>query len=177
MMINFLHYDPHTAGKFNLFTVISYTLATIFFGYLTDKINKKSMIILGAVGILLTAYPFILAMKAGIASWILLFSIIMGALIGLTEGTLNPLAAESFPTNIRATSVAFCWNFTSVAFGGIAPIISMWLVDHFGTIDVVAYYLMLVCVVTITVTLYLLIKSRVAQEQNQDDVLQMVPEF
>ena len=41
MMINYLNYDNHTAGKFNLFTVISYTVATLFFGYLSDKINKR----------------------------------------------------------------------------------------------------------------------------------------
>jgi hypothetical protein len=85
----------------------------------------------------------------------------MGALIGMTESTLNPLVAESFPTNIRATSVAFCWNFTSVAFGGIAPIISMWLIKNFGGVDTVAYYLMTVCTITIIITFYTLRKLRI----------------
>jgi MHS family proline/betaine transporter-like MFS transporter len=160
MMIHFLGYDNHTAGKFNLFTVISYTLSTLFFGYLSDKINKRYIIIGGAVGILLTAYPFILSLKIG-SSYILLVSVLMGILIGMTEGTLNPLVAESFPINIRATSVAFCWNFTSVAFGGIAPIISMWLIENFGGIDTVAYYLMTVCTITIITTLYTLKKVKV----------------
>ena len=155
MMINFLNYDAHVAGKFNLFTVMSYTVATVFFGYLSDKVDKRYIIILGTIGILLAAYPFILSLKVGISSSILLLSILMGALIGMTEGTLNPLTAESFPTNIRATSVAFCWNFTSVAFGGIAPIISMWLIEHFGGVDSVAYYLMTACTITIVITSYM----------------------
>jgi MFS transporter, MHS family, proline/betaine transporter len=153
MMINFLHYDNYTAGKFNLFTVISYTIATLCFGYLSDKVNKRYLILFGAIGIFCAAYPFILSLKMG-TSYILLLSIIMGALIGITEGTLNPIVAESFPTHIRATSVAFCWNFTSVAFGGVAPIMSMWLIENFGGIETVAYYLMSVCTVTIAVTLY-----------------------
>ena len=161
MMINYLNYDNHTAGKFNLFTVISYTVATLFFGYLSDKINKRYIIIFGTVGILLTAYPFILSLKIGASSFILVMSILLGILIGMTEGTLNPLVAESFPTNIRVTSVAFCWNFTSVAFGGIAPIISMWLIEHSGEIDTVAYYLMTVCTITIIITLYTLRKLRI----------------
>ena len=156
MMINFLNYDPHVAGKFNLFTVMSYTFATVFFGYLSDQINKRYIIILGTIGLLLASYPFILSLKNGVASSILLFSILMGILIGMTEGTLNPLTAESFPTNIRATSVAFCWNFTSVVFGGVAPIMSMWLIENFGGVDTVAYYLMIACSITIIVTLYTL---------------------
>ena len=156
MMINFLNYDPHVAGKFNLFTVMSYTFATVFFGYLSDQINKRYIIILGTIGLLLASYPFILSLKNGVASSILLFSILMGILIGMTEETLNPLTAESFPTNIRATSVAFCWNFTSVVFGGVAPIMSMWLIENFGGVDTVAYYLMIACSITIIVTLYTL---------------------
>ena len=71
-----------------------------------------------------SAYPFIMSLSSGNTSLILAMSLLFGALIGMTEGTLNPLVASSFPTNIRATSVAFCWNFTSVAFGGV-PLISL----------------------------------------------------
>jgi MHS family proline/betaine transporter-like MFS transporter len=67
------------------------------------------------------------------------------------ECTLNSFTSGSFPTKIRATAVAFCWNFTAVAFGGSAPIISMWLIQNAGgSVDMVGYYLMGVCFVTIT---------------------------
>jgi MHS family proline/betaine transporter-like MFS transporter len=159
MMINFLNYSNQTAGKFNLFTVISYTISTIFVGYLANKINKKYIIIFGTFGILIAAYPFILSLQTGGSSVILFMSVLLGMLIGITESTLNPLVAESFPTNIRATSVAFCWNFTSVAFGGISPIIAMWLINTFGKVEIVAYYLMTACTLTLIVTVASL-KSR-----------------
>jgi MHS family proline/betaine transporter-like MFS transporter len=162
MLIEFLNYDSHIAGKFNLLTVISYMFATIFFGYLSDKINKRYLIIVGAFGIFLAIYPLIVALKAGTPTVILGFSLLMGALIGMTEGTLNPLTAEAFPINIRATSVAFCWNFTAVAFGGSAPIIAMWLIRNVGDITVVAYYLMIACFITITVTLAVLWRTKIA---------------
>ncbi len=160
-MIKFLHYDEHVAGKFNLFTVISYTVSTVIFGYLSDKINKRYIILLGTIGIFIAVYPFINYLQAGNFSMVLLFSLLMGVLIGMTEGTLNPLVAESFPTNIRATSVAFCWNFTAVAFGGVAPIFSMWLIERFNNIYSVAYYLMAACVVTILVTVTTLVRQYV----------------
>jgi MHS family proline/betaine transporter-like MFS transporter len=159
MMIDFLHFDSKIAGKFNLFTVMSYTVATVIFGYLSDKINKRYLILMGAAGILCSAYPFIVALQNGSSSAILGMSILMGALIGLTEGTLNPLTAESFPTNIRATSVAFSWNFTSVVFGSAAPIIAMWLMNQTGETQSVAYYLMGVCSVTIVGSIIMIMKQ------------------
>lgn len=163
MMIDFLNYDSHTAGKFNLLTMVSYTLATIVFGYLSDKINKRYIILFGTVGIFVSAIPFIYSLESGLSSLIFLMSLLLGAFIGMTEGTLNPIVAETFPTNIRATSVAFCWNFTSIAFGGVAPIISMWLIQNAGGVKTVAYYLMCACVVTLGSTLYTLAKFKTSQ--------------
>ena len=159
MMIDFLHYDPQVAGKFNLYTVMSYTVATVIFGYLSDKIDKRYLILTGIVLMFASAYPFIAALKGGDAREILMMSILFGVLIGMTEGTLNPLVASSFPTNIRATSVSFCWNFTSVLFGGTAPIISMSLINHLDGVEAVAYYFMAVCSVSIVALLYLLIRK------------------
>lgn len=149
MMINFLGYTPHLAGKYNLLTVVSYTVATVFCGFLADKIDKRVIILFGTLGILSCALPFTNALESGSAMPILLLSLMLGALIGVTEGTLNPLVSESFPVEIRATSVAFCWNFTSVAFGGLAPIASMWLIQNHGGVKMVAFYLMTMCSITV----------------------------
>jgi MFS transporter, MHS family, proline/betaine transporter len=165
MMIDFLHYDSRTAGQFNLLTMVSYTLATMVFGYLSDKMNKRYIILFGSVGIFISVIPFIHSLEGGFTSLIFVMSLLLGAFIGMTEGTLNPIVAETFPTNIRATSVAFCWNFTAIAFGGIAPILSMWLIQNAGGVDAVAYYLMCACTVTIVSTLYVLIKVRTSQEK------------
>jgi MHS family proline/betaine transporter-like MFS transporter len=160
MMIDFLHYDNRTAGLFNLMTVVSYTISTLIFGYLSDKVNKRHMILFGAVGIFLVILPFINALQSNNTTLIFCTSILLGMLIGITEGTLNPVVAETFPTNIRATSVSFCWNFTAILFGGTAPMISMWLIERTGTAKSVAYYLMAMCVVSIASTVYVLAKKK-----------------
>lgn len=166
MMMEFLHYDAFTANKFNLLTVTSYTVATLIFGYLADKIDKKILIALGALGIAIAAYPFIAALRNADEGMVVIMSIIMGMLIGITEGTLNPLVAESFPTRIRATSVAFCWNFTSVAFGAVSPLIAMWLIHNTVGIDAVAYYLAGVALISAASVLYSLARSY--QERDSD---------
>ena len=148
MMIDFLHYDSATAGKFNLFTVMSYTVATFIFGYFSDRFDKRVMILVGVLGLLGSAFTFIRALQGGDFTTILCMCLLLGALIGIAEGILNPLVAESFPTNIRATAVSFCCNFTSVAFGGAAPMIAMALIERQGGVHVVAIYLTVVCVIS-----------------------------
>ena len=149
MMINGLGFSSKDAGKFNLITVLSYTISTLIFGYLSDKLNKRLLILIGCIGLCFSAYPFISSLKTGDSSTILVMCILMGILIGMTEGILNPVVAETFPVNIRTTSVAFCWNFTSVSFGAVSPIICMGLIENFS-VDAVAYYLIVVCLISIT---------------------------
>jgi MHS family proline/betaine transporter-like MFS transporter len=159
MMIDFLHYDARTAGQFNLLTMVSYTLATLVFGYLSDKINKRYIVLFGTIGIFASVSPFIVSLENGDTSLIFSMSLLLGAFIGMTEGTLNPIVAETFPVNIRATSVAFCWNFTAIAFGGAAPIIAMWLIENAGGTSAVAYYLMGACTITAGSLFYALFKQ------------------
>jgi len=149
MMIDFLHFTPQRAGQFNLLTVVSYTLSTLVFGYLSDKMDKRYIILAGIIMMFFSAYPFIMSLHSGNSGFILIMSLFFGALIGMTEGTLNPLVASSFPTPIRATSVAFCWNFTAVAFGGVSPMVAMWLNEQYGGVEVIAFYLMAVCIISL----------------------------
>lgn len=153
MMMDYIGFSSFKAGKFILFTVLSYTISTLIYGYLSDILNKRYMILAGVFAMLLMIYPYINILLSGNETNILLFSLLMGSIMALNEGSLNPLVAESFPTNIRTTSVAFCWNFTSVAFGGGSPIIAMHLLDTDLGPHGIAYFLMAACTITIVITL------------------------
>lgn len=159
MMMDYLGFSSFKAGKFILFTVLSYTISTVFYGYLSDKLNKKYMILFGVFLMLILIRGYIDTLLSGNETNILLFSILMGSIMALNEGTLNPLVAESFPVNIRATSVAFCWNFTSVIFGGGAPIIAMNLLETDMGPAGVTHFLKAACAITIVITLINLIDN------------------
>ncbi|MBY0379821.1 MAG: MFS transporter [Burkholderiales bacterium] len=150
MMIEFLSYSNETAGKFNLLTVVSYTVSTFVSGYISSKINKRSIILFGIIGIFFSAYPFILSLQSGNLYNILFMSMLLGIFIGMTESLLNPLVAEEFPVSIRATGISFCWNFTSIAFGATAPLLSMWAIKNIAGVDSVAWLLMSVCIISIS---------------------------
>lgn len=154
MAIKFLNQSSSIANKFTLSPIIGFTIATILFGYLSDKINKKNLIFWGSFGIFLSIYPFILFLRQGISCMTLLFSFLMGALTGMVEGALNSIIAESFPTKLRTVGTSFCWNFTAFLYGGTALIVTTWLIGKCGIVAV-AYYLMTACSITILTVLSL----------------------
>ena len=152
MLVRFLNYSNSKASLFNLIAIVSYTLSTLLFGYLSDTINKRYAIILGSLGILLFSYPFIASFKIGMPSLILFLSVMMGIFIGMTVA-LGPLTSESFPISIRTTGVAFSCNFTAVVFGGTSPVMTIYLINRYNSVTAVAYYLMATCIVTMVVTI------------------------
>lgn len=165
MMIEYLHFDHRTAGAYNLLTVLFYTFATVVFGYLSDYINKRQIILAGTICLLLCTPLFINALTQGSGIEILLLSALMGVFIGMIEATLNPLVASSFPVAIRATSVAFCWNITSVTFGGGAPLIAMWLIEKSANIFSVSLLLGACCLITIASLIYQLRKRYITCDE------------
>ena len=149
LMVAFLHYSPARAGKFNLFMVTIYTLSTLLFWMIPDRINRHHIVRLSTAGIFLIVYPFMLSMQSGNAVFILFTSLLLSAFIGLLSGSLNTIVAESFAPQIRATGVAFFWNISSVVFGASSPMISMQLLKNNAGVSSLAYYLMAVCIITI----------------------------
>ena len=149
MMVEFLMYSNHVAGKYNLFTVISYTISTLVFGYISRKVNNKHLIYLGILGILFLAYPFVDALQGENAYVILGISMVLGALIGMLEGLLNSLVVQEFPVYIRATGVSFCWNFTAVAFGATSPLLMIWMIKNVAGVQSISWCLITVCTISL----------------------------
>jgi MFS family permease len=65
MMTEYLHFDDLYAGVFNLIAIVSYAISTLIFGYLSNKIDKRYLILFGVVGLLLSSYPVIWSLKCG----------------------------------------------------------------------------------------------------------------
>lgn len=151
IMIEKLNFADHLASKFNIYTIFSYTIATIIFGYLSDLVNRTHMMLLGNIGILAVAYPFVLAIQVGTPSDILVMSILLGTFIAMIESCLNPITIESFPANIRNTSVALCWNLAAGIFGGGSGVVLLWLIKFHGGIINITYYLIAVSTVTLII--------------------------
>lgn len=91
-------------------------IGTVLFGLLMDKVEPNRVI---AIGFALTSMAvFAIGQAAGAVGWLVFVVFTAGALMNTSQSSLPALAANFYPTEGRATGVA--WMMGVGRFGGIA---------------------------------------------------------
>ncbi|MDB5368543.1 MAG: major facilitator superfamily 1 [Roseomonas sp.] len=107
--------EPRTAALISALFPLG-GIGAIFFGWLMDRFNGNIII---AVGFALTSVAiYAVGLVAGQLSLLMVVVFVAGALMNTAQSSLPALAAEFYPTQGRATGVA--WMLGLGRFGGIA---------------------------------------------------------
>jgi MFS family permease len=130
---------PLGVGFVDAYTVmlIAIALATpffIFFGWLSDRIGRKPIIIGGCLLAALTYVPIYSAMTALRDNYVALTALVFIQMIYVTM-VYGPIAAylvELFPGNVRYTSLSIPYHLGNGWFGGGVPLIATFLVSRLG---------------------------------------------
>ena len=120
------------------------TLLIPLFGWLSDRIGRKPILLGAALVVLLALYP--------LAQWLtatpsfanlLIMQIVLCSAIGAYFGPFSAALAEQFPAGLRSTGLAIGYNAAVVIFGGFAPFTVTWLTRQTG--EVIAPFLYVLC--------------------------------
>jgi MHS family alpha-ketoglutarate permease-like MFS transporter len=126
-LTNTAGFSKATAGAINLATLAGFMLIQPLFGWLSDKLGRKTMLVFAfGVGALIAWPVFTLTAKA--ASPQIAFGLIFAALV-VQSGYTSISAvvkAELFPTHVRALGVALPYAIGNAAFGGTAEYVALW---------------------------------------------------
>ncbi|MFE2999639.1 MFS transporter [Nocardia sp. NPDC059246] len=120
--------------------------ACLLAGYCIDRLGRKQIAIISAVGLGVCAVPTFMLLPH---SNVLAASVIVGVLALFTSGmtTTTTLAVvELFPDRIRASASALGYNISFALFGGSTPFLATWLVGQ-GFPLAPGFYLAGLCVI------------------------------
>ena len=118
-----------TALLGNTIAVALFTVLLPFGGMLSDRIGRRTTLMMFAGGFALIAWPALHAVRN---SFPVFMAIELAGVILLVGYSANCAAimAEQFPTEVRTVGIALPYALATALFGGTAPYIVTWLVVH-----------------------------------------------
>ncbi len=129
-------------------------IATIpLFGYLSDKVGRKPILVVSAIGFVVLSYPLFWLLTQGGFYGALCAQMVFAALVGIYVAPIPAMLVEMFPTSVRYTGMSLAYNLSATVFGGTTPIVATWLVQRTGSNISVSFYIILCAVITL-ITLY-----------------------
>ncbi len=118
-------------------------------GALSDRIGRKPLLIAGAAGFAVFAYPLFLLLNTGALAAAIAAHAALAALESLFVSASLAAGAELFATRVRSSGYSIGYNVSVAVFGGTAPYVATWLVARTGDEIAPAYYVIAAAVVTL----------------------------
>lgn len=138
----------------------------IFFGWLSDKIGRKNIMMAGCLIAAISYIPIYQAMAhyagynvadpnsplmAPDQTMLTLLVFIQVIFVTMVYGPIAAFLVELFPTHIRYTSMSLPYHIGNGVFGGIVPLIGTYLVDRTGNILSGLYYPIAIALMTFVI--------------------------
>ena len=112
-------------------------------GILADRFQRKRVMVFGALGLLVVAYPaFAFLIAAPSTEHLVMSQIAIAVFMLIYTAPASAVLAELFPTAVRATGISLTYSFGVAIFGGFTPAIITSLISWTGKPIAVAFYLM-----------------------------------
>lgn len=115
-------------------------------GILGDKYGRKKMLTIATSGMVLCAVPMFYLMQMQSLNIIILAIAIATVLCSIEQGSTLSTVVENCPLDVRYTGIAFVYNLGAAIFGGLSPLIVIWLTTNFSLVAP-GYYVMLTSLV------------------------------
>ena len=135
-------------------------VTTPLFGYISDRIGRKRMYLIGATTMLLFAFPYFWMINTAIPSVIVTAVILSLVVHDMQYGPQAAFIAESFPPHVRYSGASVGYQLSSLTSGGPAPIIATWLLYTYGTSTAISCYIFIIALISIVSTAFLKDRSK-----------------
>ncbi|KAA0919326.1 MFS transporter [Dietzia sp. ANT_WB102] len=119
-------------------------------GLLSDKIGRRPVIYIFAVGTILTT-PFLFGLIDERPWTLFVASLIAMTLVAAAGSILSSFMSEAFPTKMRTSGIGFAYSLGVAVFGGSAPYLNAQFIE-WDLYWMISAYIIVLCVATIIAT-------------------------
>jgi metabolite-proton symporter len=135
----------HVERDFLLTAVLTASVLSFFsipfFGYLSDRIGRKAMYMIGALTTGVFGFIYFGMVNTGVY-WIIFLAIVLSLIPhDMMYGPQAALIAESFTGRLRYSGASLGYQLASVIAGGPAPLIAAWLFGRYQSSHAIAIYI------------------------------------
>ena len=123
--------------------------STPFFGYLSDRIGRKRMYLIGAFVMLAFAFPYYWMIDSKIPALIVLAVIMSLVVHDMQYGPQAAFISESFPPSVRYSGASIGYQLASITSGGPAPLIAAWLLHSYGSSFAISCYIAVIALISL----------------------------
>jgi MHS family proline/betaine transporter-like MFS transporter len=102
------------------------------FAALSDRVGRRPVLIGGAVGSAVLAYPLYVVIGTGNPVLIFGAQVVAAVVLAAVSAPMPAVLVEAFPTRIRISSMAIAYGLATAVFSGTAPYVSTWLIAATG---------------------------------------------
>lgn len=133
--------DPRVAFVAPLVAGLTVAVFCPVMGHISDKIGRKSALVVSTAGLLLAPYPcFAWLQHQPSVAQLAVVEFAFGLIFAIGGGPFSTALAEMFPIGLRATGMAVAYNVGVALFGGLAPFIVTLLIARTGDPLAPVYY-------------------------------------
>jgi MFS family permease len=124
---------------------IPFVIGCVAFGTMSDKVGRRSSLLLSATLLLVLVLPLFLWLKSSpTLPTLIVVQCIVCILVASFVGVAPAALSEIFPTGVRSTGMSLVYNGAFTVFGGFAAMILTWLTQRpAASIYWPAWYVML----------------------------------
>lgn len=150
-LATYFHQPLESLMPFTSFLMALFLLINLALSYLSDTVGRKIILNTSAILFIFFTYPLFKLFSSESLN-LNLICMLIGALFSSGLAAIFPsFLTELFPTKIRFTAVALCYNIGFGIFNGLTPLIITWLIEKTHQLTIPAFYIMLLASITFIV--------------------------